>query len=82
MKGLRAIRELLPLLRLYPWALPAIVVLGILASLAEGVGISLFIPLLQGIGEEPSGGSSRVVAWLSGLFAGLPPERRIVVIAA
>ena len=35
------------MLKFYPWAIPLIVTLGILASLSEGIGISLFIPFLQ-----------------------------------
>lgn len=44
------LRQLVPLLRPYPWAIPVIVVLGLLTSLAEGIGLSLFIPLLQSAG--------------------------------
>lgn len=45
-------RRLFPLLRLYPWAIPTIVALGMLASLFEGLGISLFIPVLQSLMQE------------------------------
>jgi ATP-binding cassette, subfamily B, bacterial MsbA len=41
-----SIARLLRLLRPYPWLLPALVGLGIAASLAEAVGIGLLIPLL------------------------------------
>src|SRR5690606_24987189 len=43
------VRALVPLLRPYPWAVPVLLTLGSLASLFEGVGISLFIPLLEGL---------------------------------
>ncbi len=45
-------RRLFPLLQLYPWAIPTIVALGMLASLFEGLGISLFIPVLQSLMQE------------------------------
>lgn len=41
------IRSLLRLTSAYPWAIPALVVLSLLASLAEGIGIGLLIPLLD-----------------------------------
>ena len=43
------IRVLLRFLRSYPWVLPCIVLLGTVASLAEGVGIGLLIPLLDAL---------------------------------
>jgi subfamily B ATP-binding cassette protein MsbA len=47
MKKLKIIKTLLPLLKLYPWVIPAVIILGIISSLAEGLGISLLIPFLQ-----------------------------------
>ncbi len=47
MKEAKAIKTLLPLLKLYPWGIAATIALGTLSSLSEGLGISLFIPLLQ-----------------------------------
>lgn len=47
-----AFKKLLPLLRLYPWAIPTLIIVGILASLFEGLGISLFIPVLQGLMQD------------------------------
>lgn len=46
------------------------VVLGILATLAEGFGIALFIPFLQAIGDQSSDpeSGSRLVAFMTGLF--------------
>ncbi len=45
----QTVRPLLRLLRSRPWALPATIVLGLLASLAEGLGLSMFLPLLQSL---------------------------------
>jgi ATP-binding cassette, subfamily B, bacterial MsbA len=49
MKEARTIRLLLPLLGSYGWGLPAVVLLGIAASLAESIGLSLFVPLFQNL---------------------------------
>lgn len=42
------IKKLFPLLKIYSWIIPVVVTIGIAASLFEGIGISLFIPLLKG----------------------------------
>jgi subfamily B ATP-binding cassette protein MsbA len=81
----RGLRALLPLLRLYPWGIAAFVVLGVLASLAEGLGLSLFIPLLQGLapaGEDGASSESWWAAALGDVFDGVPPDRRLLVICA
>ena len=44
---MKTIRGLIPLFRLHKWGGPTIVLLGLLMSLTEGVGIGLFIPLLN-----------------------------------
>lgn len=72
-----------PLLRFYPWAIPVVILLGTLASLAEGVGISLFIPLLQGFGQTervaPSG--NQIVDYFNGLFSSLDTSQRLLFIS-
>ena len=45
----QAIATLRPLLKLAPGAVPAVVCLGVITALFEGLGISLFIPLLPWI---------------------------------
>jgi hypothetical protein len=50
------LRDLIRFARPYPWALPSLVLLGLMASLAEGFGIGLLIPLLDTL----LGGSSAV----------------------
>lgn len=44
---LQAMRSLLEFTRPYPWAIPVLVMLGLAASLAEGLGIGLIVPLLD-----------------------------------
>lgn len=79
MKELAVIKQLLPLIRLYPWAIPAIVVLGVLASLFEGLGISLFIPVLQTLmqDEPPSGASGSLLQHLLRLTENIPANDRL-----
>lgn len=44
---MNGLKKLFPLLKVYPWIVPIVVIIGIAASLFEGIGISLFIPLLK-----------------------------------
>src|ERR1700724_3302681 len=72
---LRALRALLPVLRLQPWVLSGMIILGVLAALAEGLSISLFIPLLQDqMGTQTAGLPGR----LTELFKGIPSEYRLL----
>jgi subfamily B ATP-binding cassette protein MsbA len=75
---------MIPLLRARPWVLLALVVLGVLASLAEGVGISLFIPFLQSLdGRRFDTETGRwLTEALAGLFRDVPPEHRLPFISA
>jgi len=78
----KAITALLPLLKLYPWAIPAIIILGIFSSLSEGFGISLFIPLLQGLNSSDSIAASNPFGnLLDQLFADVPIRYRFLAIA-
>lgn len=80
-KEARAIRALLPLLKLYPWAVPTIVILGILSSLSEGLGISLFIPFLQSLDQTiDHSASSRLTGLLNQFLIGIPLNHRRSVI--
>ncbi|CAN5921625.1 ABC transporter ATP-binding protein [soil metagenome] len=74
-------QPLLALLRTYRWAVPTIVVLGTCAALAEGVGLSLFIPLLSSADVADTGGNTWWAQRLFDLFEGVPPDRRVAAIA-
>lgn len=82
-KDLETLRMLLPLFRFHPWGIPLLVVLGLLCSLADGLGITLFLPLLKTF--DPAGTAPQGTPWLlltlDGLFASVPPEDRIPLIA-
>src|SRR5215471_8618158 len=82
MKKRETIRNLVPLLRLYKWGFPAIIVLGLLQSLSEGIGIGLFIPLLNGLttGARPRANGHRLVDTMERLFQSVAPDRRLAVI--
>jgi ATP-binding cassette, subfamily B, bacterial MsbA len=79
MKERTTIRSLLPLLRLHKWGFRVIVVLGLLQSLSEGVGIGLFIPLLTGLvaGAQLRAQGRWLVDTMEGLFRGVSPDHRL-----
>jgi len=82
MKEAKAIKTLLPLLKLYSWGIPAIIILGILSALSEGLGISLFIPLLQSLDQTKSQVVSGdfFVFFVNRLFIHVLPNHRFLII--
>lgn len=84
LKEMGTYRALLPVLRARPTAVVAIIVLGVLSSLAEGVSVTLFIPFLQSIGGERFDlhAGELLTDFLGGLFTDVSTERRVLVIAA
>src|SRR5581483_3805709 len=82
---IREIRNIVALLRgrLNMWIIPLMIAAGVLSSLAEGVGITLFIPLLQNVhGNSHIDTGSRVIDFLANLFDAIPREHRVVTICA
>ncbi len=73
-----ALRLLRPLLSAHPFGVAVVVLLGILASAAEGIGITLFIPLVQSI--EPGSAGGVLPAPLASLVGAVPADRRVVVL--
>ncbi|MDF5718864.1 MAG: ABC transporter ATP-binding protein [Rhizonema sp. NSF051] len=63
--------------------MPVIITLGILSSLSEGLGISLFIPLLQSLAQTNSqtSNSNFVVRDLNQIFIHVSPNERLIIIA-
>ncbi|MGJ3245103.1 MAG: ABC transporter ATP-binding protein [Elainellaceae cyanobacterium] len=84
MGNAKAIHSLVPLLRLYPWGIPVIVGLGILASLSEGFGISLFIPLLQSLDQSSTTAGDRnvYINFINQFSDFFPADNRLIVLAA
>ncbi|PIG92050.1 ABC transporter ATP-binding protein [Gloeocapsopsis sp. IPPAS B-1203] len=82
MKDINDTKSLIPLLKLYPWAIPVIIILGTLSSLAEGLGISLFIPFLQSVSHTTSQAHSQnlLVGTLNQIFGNLSFNSRLVII--
>src|SRR5258707_14836410 len=71
---LRALRALLPLLRLRRWMVAVIIILGVLTALSEGLSISLLVPFIQNqMGTADAG----VIGRRTALFQGIPAERRL-----
>lgn len=77
------LRTLGRLLLTHRGAAAALILVGVLSALAEGVGISLFIPFLQSLsgGVDPGVGGSWIGRTLGQLFDAIPPESRLLVIA-
>jgi len=84
LKEIKAITAIKALLAYYPpWAIPVLVVLGMLTSFTEGIGISLFIPFLESIGQKnivPQTGN-----WffdsLGSVFNSIQPDTRLLTIS-
>lgn len=79
----RAIKALFPLLKLYPLAVPIIVTLGIISSFAEGLGISLFIPLLQSFDSTAAASVTQtnlLLSFFDRIFGGLNSGDRLILI--
>lgn len=82
MDTIKSLKKLLPVMQGYQWAIPAVVILGILASLAEGLGISLFVPFLQTVRQSgsPHHTENKFVSGLEALFQGFTEEQQIIII--
>ena len=77
-------KNIKPLLRPYPWSIPLIVTLGCLSSIMEGIGIGLFIPLINTLANTKNfiKTNNYVLDWFNGLFENIPPDRRLYTIVA
>ena len=75
-------RRLIQLLRPHPWALPVVVFFGTVSSLGEGIGISLFIPLVSSfVGSDPeTRGGGPLIAVLTRVFGNIPAGQRLPAI--
>src|SRR6266480_5438239 len=76
------LRSLLSLLRLHRWGFPAIVVLGLLQSLSEGIGIGLFLPLLDVlvVRSQPRAHGGWLADTMDAVFQPVAPEHRLAII--
>jgi ATP-binding cassette, subfamily B, bacterial MsbA len=71
---LRALRALFPLLRLRAWVLSAMIILGVLTALSEGLSISLFTLLQSQLGT----GAGGIIGSMTAFFNGIPADRRLL----
>ena len=83
LKVVKAVKTILPLMRFYPWGIPAIAALGILASMAEGVGISLLIPFLQNLKSNTVPATSpAILSLIDQHLLHLDPQQRVLILTA
>jgi ATP-binding cassette, subfamily B, bacterial MsbA len=69
------------LLALYRWALPTLILLGLLVSLAEALGIGLMIPVFQYLLETgPASAAGPFVGWVDEYARVLNPDHRIMLL--
>ena len=75
-------KNIKPLLRPYPWSIPLIVTLGCLSSIMEGIGIGLFIPLINTLVNSKNfiKTDNYILDSFNGLFEKIPPDRRLFTI--
>ncbi|MBE9034288.1 ABC transporter ATP-binding protein [aff. Roholtiella sp. LEGE 12411] len=84
MREAQVFKQLLPLLKLYPRIIFIIIILGILSSIFEGLGISLFIPLLQSFIEtkSPTENSNFLLSLLNRIFINISTNNRLLIISS
>lgn len=82
MSELRVIQQLFQLVKPFPGQVGAMVILGIAASLAEGLGLSLFLPFLESLTNSGPGvpAGQNLLGWMDGLFSSVPEAWQLVVI--
>jgi len=80
-KLIKITKIIFPILNLYAWSISTIIVLGILASIAERIGISLFIPFLQALQpNQTTAISNPILNCIDQLLINLEPQNRVLVI--
>jgi len=70
------VRQLLGFLRPFPWALPVLGLLGLFASLSEGIGIGLLVPFLQAATGAPV---PEEAGAFGGILGGMEADRRMLL---
>ncbi|MCC5636472.1 ABC transporter ATP-binding protein/permease [Nostoc sp. CHAB 5844] len=83
MQEAKVLKQLLPILKIYPSAIAAIIILGFISSLLEGLGISLFIPLLQSFIQHESLaiGDNSFINFFNQIFNKYSHNQRLLIIA-
>lgn len=82
MQEIELISRLVSLFGYYPWSIAAIVSLGILSSLLEGIGITLMIPFLESLDIQNSSltNSNILIEFLNQLFSSFSLSHRLIYI--
>lgn len=73
-----AVGLLRPLVASHPFAVGLVILLGVLASAAEGIGITLLIPLLQSL--DPSSSTAGLPSALARVVDAIPADRRFIAL--
>jgi ATP-binding cassette, subfamily B, bacterial MsbA len=82
-RGVKLVEIVRTLLRLsvpYNWAVPLLVLLGVLSSITEGIGIGLFIPLVEALEGGQTIGGGPLVGFLRGFGAEYSGFTRLILI--
>ncbi|WP_341528427.1 ABC transporter ATP-binding protein [Nostoc sp. UHCC 0302] len=82
MQEAKVIHRLLPILKIYPSAVAAIITLGFVSSLLEGLGISLFIPLIQSFIQPQSLGidDNYFINFFNQIFNNYSNNQRLLIV--
>jgi subfamily B ATP-binding cassette protein MsbA len=82
MREIRGVVSLLKLMRRYTWALPIIIMLGLLSTTVEGIGFYLFVPLFESFSSafEREWADNPILVRLDSFFDSLPAQSRAQII--
>lgn len=82
MQEVKLLKKILPLLGYYPRSIFAIITLGILSSLSEGIGLTLLIPFLNSFETQGSQENNKnaLIEFLNQLFSSFSFTHRLIYI--
>ena len=79
--ALHTMQTVRPLLKRHPWIVAATIVTGVLATLAEGIGLGLFIPLLHSVeADTPPETGTWFIDAAASLFSDRSPNERMLLL--
>ncbi|WP_373481323.1 ABC transporter ATP-binding protein [Geminocystis sp.] len=83
LKDITAVKKIIPLFKIYPWKASSIIILGLLSSVTEVLGISLLIPFLDTLSptttNKPTINNS-FLDFLNFIFSGVSADLRPLII--
>lgn len=79
--ALHTMQTVRPLLKRHPWIVAGTIVTGVLATLAEGIGLGLFIPLLHSVeADTPPETGTWFIDAAASLFSDRSPNERMLLL--